>query len=67
MLHPSRLRFKDCSAAIVREGYETVRPDVPPSPGARAPGTFKAIGLSLEETHRAVSAATEKWRDTFGN
>jgi iron(III) transport system substrate-binding protein len=50
----------------VRDRWETLRPEVEPTPGAIPFSTIKLIVPTVEDNVTGVPEVVERWRDTFG-
>src|SRR5260221_218608 len=52
---------------VVAEGFEqSLRPDVPPAPGAKPLSEVKVISPPVDEITEQMPATKEKWKEIFG-
>jgi iron(III) transport system substrate-binding protein len=52
---------------LVADNFEqSLRPDVPPAPGAKPLAEVKVISPPVDEITREMPGAKEKWKETFG-
>jgi iron(III) transport system substrate-binding protein len=56
----------DYSKLIAANFEQSLRPDVPPAPGAKPLSEVKVISPPVEEITRQMPGAKEKWKETFG-
>ncbi len=55
------------SAKLVSENFEqSLRPDVPPPPGAKSLAEVKVVSPTLDEISKNLAGNKEKWKETFG-
>ena len=54
-------------AKVVSENFEqSLRPEVPPAPGAKSLADVKVISPTLDEISKNLTSNREKWKETFG-
>jgi iron(III) transport system substrate-binding protein len=60
------LMSEENSRIMADEFQESMRPEVPPAPGAKSLAEVKTIRPTTEEIEEGIPRVKEKWRETFG-
>ena len=59
--------FSTENAKVVSENFEqSLRPEVPPAPGAKSLADVKVVSPTLDEISKNLAGNREKWKETFG-